>query len=449
MAIRKLKNFKQWSHLGFDNELVFRKPLDTPFVTYSSHIPCAEVNAYINSLIHRNLKSDTVRGYAYDIIHLVHFIEKQPMLSRFSQLTDSTLTLFIHSLQADRTALGELKRTNNTVIKIAHTCIDFLIFLQNFHDLSNFIGTNKRNSIQTIEKRYKIKQKGKKELKEVIKITHAAIPTSDEYKNRHPVSSENALLVWEYIKTQEGKDKRKRDMALYTAMEQIGGRVKELHLIKMSDYEAARRTGILTLTTLKRKDKNATRKVPVPHLLLSIIADYIKVRKRVMRKKKVTHDSLFISLTSGLPLAKDSWTTYINKWKKILGIEEQVHPHLWRHAFITDKLKELILTAKEINNKDDFRKNILHTETFKMQLKEWTGHKYLSSLDTYIDLVFADIHGYTKVYNAVSLKACVNLAKRQIKVIEDQIANKQITFPEAILQVENLLKAFEKDIENV
>nr|MBF4390656.1 site-specific integrase [Vibrio anguillarum] len=139
MAVRKLEGFEQWSHLGFDGKLVFRKPLDIPFVTYSDHTPCYEANGYIHSLMVRNLKSDTIRGYAHDIIHLVHFIEKQPMLSRFSQLTDATFTLFVQSLQAERTPLGELKRKNNSVIKIAHTCLDFLEFVQGFHDLSAFI----------------------------------------------------------------------------------------------------------------------------------------------------------------------------------------------------------------------------------------------------------------------------------------------------------------------
>ncbi|MBF4217659.1 tyrosine-type recombinase/integrase, partial [Vibrio anguillarum] len=152
-----------------------------------------------------------------------------------------------------------------------------------------------------------------------------------------PVSEDDALRVWEFIKTQKNKDKRRRDMALYTAMEQLGGRVSELHLIKMTDYEDAKRTGMLTLTTLKRKDDNTTRKIPVPHLLLSMIADYVKVRKKAMRQKKVQHDYLFISLTTGQPLSADSWTTYMNAWKKELGIEGELHPHLWRHAFITDK----------------------------------------------------------------------------------------------------------------
>ncbi|AWA87903.1 TPA: tyrosine-type recombinase/integrase [Vibrio parahaemolyticus] len=447
MAVRKLKGFEQWSHLGFDGKLIFRKPIDIPFVTYSNHVPCYEANAYIHKLIVRNLKSDTIRGYAHDIIHLVHFIEKQPLLSRFSQLTDATFTLFIQSLQAERTPLGELKRRNNSVIKIAHTCLDFLQFVQDFHDLSAFIGKDKSNSIQMLEKPYKRKQEGYKGFIEGVKVTHTAVPTKDEIKKRHPVSEDDALRVWEFIKNQKNKDKRRRDMALYTAMEQLGGRVSELHLIKMSDYEEARRTGMLTLTTLKRRDDKTTRKIPVPHLLLSVIADYIKVRKKSMRKKKVQHDYLFISLTTGQPLSADSWTTYMNAWKKKLGIEGELHPHLWRHAFITDKLKELILAAKEVNDKDDFRKHLLHTQTFKMQLQQWTGHTNLSSLDTYIDLAFADIHGYTEVYNAVSLKSSVELAKRQIELLEEQIARKELTSTAALVEIKILLEAFQSDID--
>ncbi|HFG1847062.1 site-specific integrase [Vibrio parahaemolyticus] len=448
MAVSKLTDFEQWSHLGLDDKLVFRKALDIPFITFSNHVPCYEANAYIHHLMMKNLKRDTIRGYAYDIIHLVNFIEKQPTLSRFSQLTDSTFTLFVQSLQAERTPLGELARKNNTVIKIAHTCLEFLIFIQDFHDLNYFIGKDKANAITTIEKPYKRKLEGRKGVIECVKITHAAVPTKDEVRKRHPVSQDDALRVWEFIKTQKNKDKRRRDMALYTTMEQLGARISEFHLIKMSDYEEARRTGMLTLTTLKRKDDQTSRKIPVPHLLLSVIADYIKIRKKIMRKKKVQHDYLFISLTTGQPFSSDSWGTYMNTWKKELGIEGELHPHLWRHAFITDKLKELILATKEVNDKDDFRKHLLHTQTFKMQLQQWTGHTMLSSLDTYIDLVFADLHGYTEVYNAVSLKASVDLTRRQVEVIKEQVRNRDITVIEALLQVENLLDAFETDINN-
>jgi len=447
MPVHKLKNIELWSHLGFDEKLVFRNPIDIPFITYSSHVPCFEVNAYIHTLMLKNLKKDTIRGYAHDIVHLLRFIEVQPSIKKFSQLSDSTFRLFLQNLQVERKPNGELKRKNNTIIKIAHTCLEFLYFVQSFHDLSNFIGMDKGNSVQTFEKPYKFKREGYKGFIQGVKITHSAIPTPDEKKKRHPVSENDALKVWNYIKTQPSKDKRKRDMALYTAMEQLGARVSELHLIKWSEYEEARRTGMLRLTTLKRKDDQTTRQIPVPNVLLMSISDYGKVRKKVMKKKKVKHDYLFINLNTGNPLTADSWTTYMNLWKKELGIVGELHPHLWRHAFITDKLKEIILIHTEINSKDDFRKHLLHTTTFKQQLQQWTGHTMLSSLDIYIDLVFSDLNGYTKVYNAVSLSSSVKLVERQIETLEEQITNKEITATAALIEIKNLLGAFQADID--
>lgn len=448
MAVRELKDFEQWDHLGLDGRLVFRKPVDMPFITYSNHTPCYEANAYIHMLMSRGLKKGTLRGYAHDIIHLVRYVETQPFLNHFSQLDNSTFTLFVHSLQAETTPLGERKRKNNSVIQIAHTCLEFLQFVQDFHDLSHFIGKGKENSIKLQEKVYKRRSGGDNGFIEGVKVSHTAIPTKDDIVKRHPVSVNDALRVWDFVSRQESKDKRRRDMALYSAMEQLGARVSELCLIKLSDYETARRSGMLKLTTLKRKDGNSTRTIPVPHVFLSLVAPYIKTRKKIMRQKKVQHDFLFISLTSGQRLSPDSWTTYMNQWKKELDIKGELHPHLWRHAFITDKLKELILTTKEVNDKDDFRKHILHTHTFKLQLQQWTGHTKLSSLDIYINLAFAEINGYTKVYNAVSLKSSVELVKRNVEVLKGQISSRELTATVAIVELERLLESFEMDIED-
>ncbi|MDO6498884.1 tyrosine-type recombinase/integrase [Photobacterium sanguinicancri] len=447
MPIHKLKDHKQWTHIGFNGKLQFRKPIDIPFVTYSNHLPCVEANAYIRTLVMTNKKQGTIRSKVHNINHLIRFVETQPIIIKFSQLTDSTFRLFIQSLQGEREANGELKRSNNTVISIARSCVDFLCFVQSFHDLINFIGTDKSNSIQIIEKTYKHKPEGYKGFIEGVVKTHSAFPTSDAKKKRHPVSADDALKIWNHIKTQPSKDKRKRDMALYTAMEQLGARVQELSLIKWNDYEDARRTGSLKLTTLKRRDDKTNRYIPVPSVLLRSFSDYGKVRKKVMKKKKVKHDFLFISLTTGNPLTADSWTTYINGWQKNLGIKGTISPHLWRHAFVTEKLKELILINAEINSKDDFRKHLLHTATFKQQLQQWTGHTNLSSLDTYIDLVFADLNGYTAVYNAVALMSSVKLVERQIEALEEQITSKEITATAALTEIKYLLNAFQADID--
>lgn len=121
---------------------------------------------------------------------------------------------------------------------------------------------------------------------------------------------------------------------------------------------------------------------------------------------------------------------------------------MFRHAFITEKLKEIILAHNELNSKDDFRKHLLHTTRFKQELQQWTGHTLLSSLDTYIDLVFSKINGYTETYNAVSLKSSVSLVKRQLSDIREMYNEKEISRIEYDLRIDELLDSFERDINN-
>jgi integrase len=448
MPYCKLKGFEQWSHLGFDGKLVMKKPIDIPFFTYSNYVPCYEANMYVHMRLLRSMKKGTLKSEASLIIHLIKFIEKQPTLRFFGQLTDATFTLFVQNLQNERKPTGELSRSNNRVITIAQRCLDFLKFVQKFYDLNNFIGLDNENSIQTIETPYKIKIDGRKGYKEGVTLSHTCVPSKDAEKKRHPVSSDDALRLWEYLKKQPvGKEKRTRDKAMYVCMEQLGARITEFHLITFSDYQKARRTGMLKLTTLKRKDEKIYRHIPVPQVMLDYIAPYIKTRRKVMKAKKVQHDLLFISLKTGHPFSADSWGTYINSWKKVLCIEGKLHAHLFRHAFITEKLKEIILAHNDINSKDDFRKHLLHTTRFKQELQQWTGHKCLSSLDTYIDLVFSDINGYTETYNAVYLKGSVKLVKRQLIDIRKMLKEKEISRIEYDLRIDELLSSFEKDID--
>ena len=105
-----------------------------------------------------------------------------------------------------------------------------------------------------------------------------------------------------------------------------------------------------------------------------------------------------------------------------------------------------ILASKEINSKDDFRKNVLHTMQFKKELQQFSGHTLISSLDTYLDLAWESLHGYTKVYNAASLKTTVESVEREIECIEAQIERKEITPVQAIQNIKSIMTAFKKDI---
>ncbi|MFB1071986.1 site-specific integrase, partial [Vibrio diabolicus] len=298
MITNTLKDVEFWTHLGVPSIAQKRKPIDVPFLSYSNYKPCVEANAYMHHLaVLSNLKATTIRTYANKIVHLIRFVENQPTLSRFSQLTDSTFYLLIQNLTLEKKPNGEPKRSPTEVAKIGEICIQFLEFVQTFHDLTHFIGQDEVNAITVIEKRHSIHIEGKKEKKEVITITHPSLPKKGAIKKRHPVSKEDALKIWEHICKQkkdishlkkpklikiakrEQYDKRKRDKAIYVSMEMLGGRVDELHSIRYSDLVEARSSGSLRIkTSKKRNDDDNQRNLPVDHIFLEQITSYIDVR---------------------------------------------------------------------------------------------------------------------------------------------------------------------------
>jgi len=456
MPITLLKDFERWDFYSpIDHKLQMVDASNTPFITYDNNKPCFEANMYMKKQLEesrsRRVKGGTLKTYATQIHHLIRFCYLNKM--HFSQLTDSSFTLFVQGLQVERNNLGELVRSNNHVIQIAHRCLDFLSFVEYFHGIENFIGKGVENAIRVTIKKFKISIEGSKHKKEIEVISHTAIPSKDAVRSRFPVSEDDALKVWDYIRTQKNREKRLRDIALYQCLEQLGARITEIHLITIKDIENAIKSGKnphLTLTTLKRKDDNVTRSIPVTSALLADIKEYInKVRRKIIKRtigKANDHGYLFVSLTTGKALQSATLTKYMNKWKYELGIKGGLHPHLYRHAFITNKLKEIILQHKEITSADKFREHLLHTERFKMQLQQWAGHTQLSSLNIYINLVFADLNGYSKAYNAVQLNDSVTIVKRQAQHIKLQLKDKEVTMTEGLLLIDQMLSAFEQDI---
>ncbi|XNS81070.1 tyrosine-type recombinase/integrase [Vibrio cyclitrophicus] len=458
MPISRLKEFECWDYYSpLDNKLKMVNASDIPFVTYDNGMPCFELNMYMHKQLREGkslrLGGGTLKTYANQIIHLVNFCFENQL--QFSQLSDSTFRLFIQGLQGERDALTELKRENNRVRDIAHRCLDFLQFVQDIHDLNNFIGKGTENAITVIIKIHKTSIEGRKKKIEREYTTHICIPSKDAVKKRLPISESAALKVWEHVRSQDNREKRLRDIAFYQCLEQIGARINEILYITLEDVKRATNSGDnpqLKLTTLKRQDESTTRYIPVTHALLVSIKEFInKVRKKVIKRtigKQNDHGYLFVSLTTGKKISSDAFANQMIQWKKELNIEGELHAHLYRHAFITNKLVEIILQHKEINSADKFREHLLNTQKFKMQLQQWTGHTHLSSLDTYIELALADINGYTETYSAVQLKDSVTLTQRQVNQVKQQLKDKEITLTEGIFKFEDILDAFNKDISN-
>lgn len=451
-----IEQFEMWDiYSPLEKKLRLINANDIPFIRWPNRTPCYEANLYMLSGLRRSfsrkVKGGTLKTYAMNISHLIRFCFKNNL--KFTALTDDWFCLFIKSLQGERKLNGKLARKVNQIIKVGRQCLDFLIFVKGIYNLKTFIGCEKFNAIRVIEKEHKVCTEGQKKPLVKFYYTHKCLPKPDPVNKRHPISDKAAAALKEVIHNQQDRGLAKRNSAIYQTYEQTGCRRTEGMWLTVTDIknalDSSEECPLLRLTTLKRRSDNVERSIPVNRVYLENVYNYIRTtRRKIIKKtigKKKDHGIVFVSHTTGLPLSPDTISTYMGKWRTQAGISEQAFAHLLRHAYITEKLKCLII-EHGLQNKDEFRKAFISIERFKQQLREWTGHVRLSSLETYIDLAFADLAGVKQSYDAVTLKASVDLIQEKLKTIESDIQSGR-SIMELTEELGRTVNAFSRDIE--
>lgn len=412
-----LDDFELHSHFSpLDQQLHFHKKGTIPFLRYPNNKPCFEANSYMAakfaSGLSKKIKGGTLKTYAFKISHLIRYCYKNKLL--FRDITDDRFSLFINFLQAEKNQNGEPAREIERVIQIGRQCIDFLVYLQELNDLDNFIGQGKQFRIKIKVKKYKVYVEGNKKPLEKEYFHHNSFPTPDPVRKRHPVSKDALNKIKQFVMKTSDRGLRRRNLAIIQTFEQTGTRRTEALLTTVDNVRDAINSSEacprLKFVTLKRSSHE--RLIPVPRVYLENLMDYINTTRRsvVYKKlgKKNDHGFVFVSHTSGKPLSSDTISTYMGNWRRSAGIEDEFFAHLIRHYFITEKLKCMILEYDYLNRKDEFRKALLTVEKLKIELQQWSGHRRLHSLDTYIDLAYDDISGYKKSLDKVSLMASVD-----------------------------------------
>lgn len=464
MTVCYIENHVLWDGYNLlEDELFTLKPIKRyPFITYPNGKPCYEANLYIRKLVQEGVstfgkKGGTLHTYASQISLLVDYTYQNNI--ELSQLTDASFTMFINGLSAER-RMDKVtpKRQANSVISIGKRCIDFLQLVQVVNHQRFFIGTTPENSITITEVKKSRRIEGYSGAIESTSFKHTSFPIPNATEKKTPISTDVHDRLLDYLRSNKNIQVKERNLAIFHVLDQVGARRAEVINIRVSDVKAALRSKdkfpSLRLINLKQRDaERKERSVPVSRVFLSELSNYIRHYRRPLIKSKLgeakadDHGYLFVSTTSGKPLSEDTLTTYFSVWREALGIEDELHAHLFRHTYITNKLIEIIESRSDVETADDFKRLILNTEWFKRELQEWTGHKYLSSMEDYINLAFARRFKFDAEYKALQIRSAIDSTKKAINRIKSNLESGVVSNHQAMEEIQNMLTSLELDIE--
>lgn len=446
-SVDNLKNIEIIDYFGQTKVQLKSKEI-FPFVNYPNGKSCNIGNLYLLNLEDKNRSIHSIRQYASNINYLISFCFVRKI--DFLKITEGIFMDFTYGLRKETDSSNPLKRTrnSNTLNNIIRTNLDFLNFIGNFYEKPNFIfdnvgaKTNKKN-INIKDKEYSIEING---------WVHRSLESSSPRKTRNPIGKESIDKLYEAIMSQDSsKFLQQRRIIMLRLLESTGARAGEIALVKVNDIlDAFNNDCFMKMTTLKRKDSNAFRYVQVDISDLNLIKNYINLYRRKIIKNTIglSQDNgyLFINEHNGQKSFDTVISNDVNVLKKVAGIEEQTCAHMFRHRFITKQFVNLIKQYK-YENQDDFRKALLDTNTLKQKIQQMTGHKNLSSLDTYIDLAFNELFNTKTVLDKVSVANAYESFDSQLKIITLQLINKEISPIEFEKKQKELIKYREESIK--
>lgn len=428
-------------------ELYYKKAAGLPTIYYPDGSYCAEANSWLVKLF-RNTntslrrKGGTYGQYAHNLAPLLRYL----FLNRIHpiDMTDNRFVAYINGLSAKRTKNDAPIRSDNTIRTIGSTALHFLNHVGELHHDEHFLGRDGTIKAYKVEKNLPPEKRDKATAGLV--WYHPCFPTPGPEHRRYPIGDKVIAALREAAELRP-RPLAKRSKTLISVLEHTPARVGEAAELLASDVLRAAKMDdhnpLIRLTTFKRRARHY-RYVPVPKSVILIWVDYINTtRKTVMlRCKKLVddHDIMFVNHRTGNPLSTSTLPNELSDLKAAAGIQGPAHAHLFRHRFITNKLKMLILQF-EFDNQDDFRRALLDITGFKQKIQEWVGHVDIKSLERYIHLAVKEItQEASSVQNALLMNALVEMDK-YCDDLMDQLDNGHIDATQYISAMRDLRRS--------
>ncbi|MBC3489409.1 tyrosine-type recombinase/integrase [Pseudomonas taiwanensis] len=392
---------------------------------------CFEFNSFLASLLLERKyslvggKGGTYTQIAADLSHLVRYMHSNRICSM--EMTDSRFKSFIDGLHVGRNPDGSEIRDPNRIRAIGSTCLDFLNYMGEFHHRPNFVAPKGaiRGYLKHQVPKYKKKVAGR------LRWYHFHFPNPRPENQRHPIGDISLTKLYVAAGLTGSYEVQQRNNVILSVLEHTGGRREECNNLLIADLIAALESGDSTpkvrLPTLKR-GRIHFRYIPVPRIYVQQWMDYVNSTRLVciVERGIVDDGYLFINVKTGKRLASASITKILQELRAAANLSERAHPHMFRHRFITNKLKSIMLEF-DFENQDNFKRALADFSGFYEKLKQWTGHARIDSLERYIHLACSELSDLGPIVEHAQQAEAFRAVSRVLNGVKAKLDRGEIT----------------------
>ncbi len=263
----------------------------------SNEKPCifdTEIKGFMDFLrFERHLSANTINSYNRDLVIFKKYLFLNNTRS-FLDLNHEDILQFLESLYKNDYCESSVSRMLST--------------LRTFYKFMLIRGNVKKNPFAEIENP---------------KMPKKIIGTLDEndvqnFLDRLPNSSELEV----------------RDKAMFELIYSSGMRVSELVALKLNDIDYEENL----IRCIGKGNKE--RIIPVGKTAIHYLNIYIKAARFKLQNKNNSRSSEFVFLNkNGSKLSRQGFWKVLKKYEKLLNIDKNIYPHLFRHSYATHMLE--------------------------------------------------------------------------------------------------------------
>lgn len=429
-----------------------------PFIAWPDGSPCLQANSYMikvrmqsgrggNGPSRLGSKGGTFGDYAGKISHLIRFCYYNKL--NFIALSDDDFCEFIDGLRAETKPNNsqQLKRNERTITSIGRRCLSFLSHVGEMNQIHNFVGVSGTITIYMVDS---VVYRNGKAFKRS-SVHHRSFRTASAKKTRRPIAEATIEKLREAINeisTSEFLCNRRHLMI--SLFEELGARRGEIQPITVAQVLAANKMikPKILVTTLKRGVIGLTRELSLSRPLVDDLLHHIRGDRRdIMKRFKDVpdHGFLFVTERGGRALKTETFTTEFSLIRRAAGIEEQACAHLFRHAYCTNVVAELIAETKALSP-DSFRQTLMTNKMLAERAMSRSGHATLESLLNYVDAAFRIKSKFEQIIHNVEVVNCYERYERRRKRLLQDFKNGKLSKEQYIEREEALTSAMDRDL---